>query len=164
MGGAARHAPGLARRAVGVTPHVPVIHPTTAEVTTMRLRMLRLTLVAVVLRADRGGAAGHGPAGRPRRRGRAASGARGWAAGMPGMRRAWGCRCSRPSPGSPPVTVIVADGVVYVACNGKLIADEAKTLKELARGHILGAPQAPDGPDGTPVATRAAGGPPPAAP
>jgi hypothetical protein len=38
-------------------------------------------------------------------------------------------------PGWPPVptpVVVVSDGVVYVACDGKLIAYEAKTLKLLA--------------------------------
>ena len=50
-----------------------------------------------------------------------------------------------PPPPSPPTTMLAADGVLYVACDGKLTAFEAKTLKKLTeatyaepRPHELG--------------------------
>ena len=48
-------------------------------------------------------------------------------------------------PPPPPVTVVVSDGAVYVAADGKLIAFEAKTLKKLAEAKI-GDRQAPPPP------------------
>lgn len=64
-------------------------------------------------------------------------------------------------PMSPPATVIVQDGVVYVACNGKLTAYEAKTLAVLAEVTYWTPPAMPMGMMG--VQARPAG-PPPAAP
>jgi len=70
-----------------------------------------------------------------------------------------------PGPGSPPVTMLVSDGVLYLACNGKLTAYDARTLKALAEVTYWQPPQPPQmpgmpgGPPGPPP-----GGPPPAAP
>ena len=47
-------------------------------------------------------------------------------------------------PGGPTPVVVVSDGVVYVACDGKLIAFEAKTLKKLAEATYWERPQPPD--------------------
>lgn len=52
-------------------------------------------------------------------------------------------------PGGPQATMIVADGVLYVACDGKVIAFEAKTLKKLAEATYWTAPKRPaQGPGG----------------
>ena len=60
----------------------------------------------------------------------------------------------------------IADGVVYVACQGTLTAYEAQTLKQLGQATFWtppepppGGPMGPGGPQGPPP-----GGPPPAAP
>ena len=68
-----------------------------------------------------------------------------------------------PMPMSPPVTMMIADGVVYVACNGVLTAYEAKTLKQLGQATYWQAPPPPQfpGPGGPPPPPA---GPPPAAP
>jgi len=53
------------------------------------------------------------------------------------------------SPLGPPATMLVSDGVLYVACDGKLFAFEAKTLKKLAEATYWTAPKRPaQGPGG----------------
>jgi hypothetical protein len=55
-----------------------------------------------------------------------------------------------PMPMMPPPTptpvVVLGDGVVYVACDGKLIAFEAKTLRKLAEATYWERPARPEGP------------------
>jgi len=70
-----------------------------------------------------------------------------------------------PMPTGPSVTMVVSDGVIYVACDGTLTAYEAKTLKPLAQVTYWERPQPPDGPMG-PGGNRGGqpAGPPPAAP
>ena len=52
-----------------------------------------------------------------------------------------------PPPG-PQVTLLAADGAIYLACDGKLFAYEAKTLKKLAEATFWTAPKRPDKPAG----------------
>lgn len=81
-------------------------------------------------------------------------------------------------PMTPSVTVVVADGVVYVACDGELFAFEATTLRKLGQATYwerprppMGGPGGPGGgmpqgpaagaPGGNPQPGPGAGGPPP---
>ena len=70
-----------------------------------------------------------------------------------------------PMPMSPPVTMMVVDGVVYIACNGTLTAYKAKTLKLLGQATYWTPPQPPGMPMG-PGGNRGPqpAGPPPFAP
>ena len=52
--------------------------------------------------------------------------------------------------GGPAVTVVVAEGVVYVACDGKLIAYEANTLRKLGEATYWEAPARVRGHKGEP--------------
>ena len=52
-----------------------------------------------------------------------------------------------PPPG-PPMQMVAADGALYVACDGKVIALEAKTLKKLAEVTVSERPRL--GPGGPP--------------
>ena len=51
-------------------------------------------------------------------------------------------------PPSATVQMIAADGVIYAACDGKVIALEAKTLKQLAEATVSERPQPPAQPGG----------------
>ena len=54
-----------------------------------------------------------------------------------------------PMPMSPPVTMMIADGVVYVACNGTLTAYQSQDAEEQARaGDVLDAAAAAGRTDG----------------
>lgn len=67
-------------------------------------------------------------------------------------------------PGAPTVTMLVVEGVLYLACDGKLTAYDAKTLKVLAQVTYW-QPQVPPGMPGMPGAPPGPPpGPPPAAP
>lgn len=59
---------------------------------------------------------------------------RGAGPGMMGPRRGMGMGAGRMFANRAPVAVVVvADGVVYVACDGRLTAFDAKTLKKLGQ-------------------------------
>jgi len=51
-----------------------------------------------------------------------------------------------PPPPTPTPVVVLGDGVVYVACDGKLMAFEAKTLKKLGEATYWERPARPEGP------------------
>jgi hypothetical protein len=84
--------------------------------------------------------------------------------GMPGM----GMMMGMPPfmQGAPQVTMMIVDGVVYLACDGKLTAYDYKTLKVLAQVTYWEAPKFPPGMPGMPMGPGGGGpqGPPPAAP
>ena len=64
-------------------------------------------------------------------------------------------------PPTPTPVVVVADGIVYVACDGVLTSFDAKTLEKIATAVYWKRPQPPGGMMG-PGGPPGQGGPPPA--
>jgi len=76
--------------------------------------------------------------------------------GPPGM----GMQMQLPPP--PQTTMVVADGVLYIACDGKVTAFEAKTLNKLAEATYLERPAPPKPGEGPGMGPGGQAPPPPA--
>jgi hypothetical protein len=64
----------------------------------------------------------------------------------PGMMGSGGPGMMMPPPPMPTPVVVIGDGVVYVACDGKLMAFEAKTLRKLGEAIYWERPEPPQRP------------------